>query len=151
MYAVAAGDRLREVVLATGAAGLVLMLGALVLRRPSPLPLGLALVAAAYGLYLSLHGGAVDEWAPGVAAALFAAAELGFWSLEPAQARAELAARTRRIAYLAVAALLTGLAGSLVLGLTTSAGGSVALEALGVAAATATIAAIALLASRASV
>ena len=151
MYAVAAGGRLREVVLAIGAAGLAVMLAALLLRRPAPLPVGLALVGGAYALYVSLHGGSADEWAPVIAAGLFVAAELGFWSLERADARAERTVLLRRVAYLGLAGLFGALVGSLVLGLTTSAGGSLPLEAFGVAAAVATVAAIALLASRSSV
>jgi hypothetical protein len=106
---------------------------------------------AAYGLFLSLHGGAVDARAPAVAAALFLAAELGFWSLERSPARAERNVLLRRISGLAVGAILTALVGSLVLGLTTGVGGGIALEAVGVAAAAVTVAAIAVLASRSSV
>lgn len=151
VYATAAGERLSQVVLGVGAAGCALMAAALVTRRPSALPVGLAGVGAAYGLFLSLRTGAVDPRAPAVATALFVAAELGFWGLERSPARGERAVLVRRIAWLAGCALLTALVGSLVLGLTAGVGGGVALEAAGVAAATLTVAAIALLASRSSV
>ena len=128
------------------------MAAALVTRRPSALPVGLAGVGAAYGLFLSLRTGAVDPRAPAVATALFVAAELGFWGLRAvnracASGRFSSAASPGSPA----GALLTALVGSLVLGLTTGVGGGVALEAAGVAAATLTVAAIALLASRSSV
>jgi predicted PurR-regulated permease PerM len=100
---------------------------------------------------LALRSGDVDPRAPAVAALLFVATELGYWSLQTSAARSERAAVARRILALAVAAFSTALVGSLVLGLTTGVGGGVALEAVGVAAAALTAAAIALLASRASV
>jgi hypothetical protein len=150
VYAVAAGDRLWQVVLGVGAAGCALMAVALVARRRSAFPIGIAGVGAAYALFLSLRTGAVDARAPAVAAALFVAAELGFWSFGQTAARAERPVLVRRIAGLTTGAVLTALVGSLVLGLATGLEGSVALEAVGVAAATLTLAAIALLASRSS-
>jgi hypothetical protein len=151
VYSVAAGDRLPEVIAGVGAAGCVLIVLAFVVRRPSVFPVGLAGVGAAYALFLSLRGDAVDPRAPAVAAVLFAAAELGFWSLERTASRSERPPLVRRIVGLALGALLTALLGSLVLGLTSDVGGSVALEAAGVAAAVVMLAAIALLTSRASI
>jgi hypothetical protein len=151
VYAVAVGERLPEVVAGIGAAGCVLIAIAFVVRRPSVFPVGLAGVGAAYGVCLSLRSGAVDPRAPAVAAALYIAAELGFWSLERAVARSERAVVARRVAAIALGAVLTGLVGSLVLGLTTGVRGGVGLEAAGVAAAALTAAAIAVLASRSSV
>ena len=151
VYAVLAGDRLPEVVAGVGAAGCALIVIAFVARRPSVFPVGLAGVAAAYGVYLSLRSGAVDARAPAVAAALYVAAELGFWSLERTASRSERTVVVRRVAAVAGGALLTGLVGSLMLGLTTGVGGGLALEAAGVAAAALMVAAIAVLASRSSV
>jgi hypothetical protein len=151
VYAVAAGDRLAGIVAAVGAAGCVLVLLALVFRRASVFPFGIAGVGAAYALFLALRDGDVDARAPAVAAVLFVATELGYWSLEASAARNERAALMRRVVALALAAFSTALVGSLVLGLTTGVAGGVALEAVGVAAAALTAAAIALLASRASV
>jgi hypothetical protein len=151
VYATLAGDHLRELVAGVGAAGLALVVVAFVVGRASVFPFGLGGVGAAYGVFLSLHGGAVDVRAPLVAAALFVAAELGYGFLGRSVARSERALLVRRGAGLAVGALVTGLVGSLLLALTTGVGGSVALEAAGVAAATLTIAAITLLASRSSV
>jgi hypothetical protein len=146
-----AGDRLPEVVAGVGAGGCVLIAIAFLARRPSVFPVGLAGVGAAYGVYLSLHSGAVDPRAPAVAAALYVAAELGFWSLERTASRSERTVVVRRVATVAAGAVFTGLVGSLVLGLTTGVGGGLALEAVGVAAAALTVAAIAVLASRSSV
>jgi hypothetical protein len=141
VYATVAGDRLPQVVAGVGAAGCVLTAVALLGKWPSVLPVGLAGVGAAYGVYLSLRGGAVDTRAPAVAAALFLAAELGF---TPVVTRFG-------VVRLVGAAFGAALIGSLLLVAATGAGGSVALEAAGVAAAVLTLAAIALLASRPSV
>jgi hypothetical protein len=146
-----AGDRLPEVVAGVGAGGCVLIAIAFLARRPSVFPVGLAGVGAAYGVYLSLHSGAVDPRAPAVAAALYFAAELGFWSLERTASRSERTVVVRRVGTVAAGAVFTGLVGSLVLGLTTGVGGGLALEAVGVAASALTVAAIAVLASRSSV
>jgi hypothetical protein len=146
-----AGDRLPEVVAGVGAGGCALIATAFLARRPSVFPVGLAGVGAAYGVYLSLRTGAVDPRAPTVAAALYVAAELGFWSLERAVSRSERTVVVRRVATVAAGAVLTGLVGSLMLGLTTGVGGGLALEAAGVAAAALMVAAIAVLASRSSV
>ena len=151
MYAVAAGDRLTEIVAAVGAAGCALALVALVFRRTSVFPFGIAGVASAYALFLALRNGDVDARAPAVAAVLFVATEFGYWSLEASVSRSERAALVRHVLALALAAFATALVGSLVLGLTAGVGGGVVLEAVGVAAAALTAAAIALLASRASV
>jgi hypothetical protein len=151
IYAVAAGDRLPEVVAGVGAAGGALVVVAFIGRWPSVFPVGLAGVGAAYGVFLGLRNGSVDPRAPAVAAALLVAAELGFWSFEGTAAQSERPVVFRRILGLALGALFTALVGALVLGLTTGVGGGVAVEVVGVAAAALTLAAIALLASRASV
>jgi hypothetical protein len=148
--AAAEAGRVPELVVAVGLAGCVLMVVAFLGRWPSVLPVGLVGVGAAYAISLALRSGAVDAAAPAVAAALFVAAELGFWALERSPARAERQLLVRRISGLAVGALGTALVGSLVLGLTAGVSGGVALEAAGVAAAALTVAAIALLASRVS-
>jgi hypothetical protein len=124
---------------------------ALATRWRSAFPAGLALVGASYAVFLSIRNGAVDAWAPAVAAALFAAAELGFWSLERTPSPSERAVLLRRVAALAGSVVLTALLGSLVLVLTTGASGSVGLEAAGAAAAVLAVAAITRLAARASV
>jgi hypothetical protein len=150
-YADVASDRLPEVVGVVGVAGGALMAFALFTRWRSVFPLGIALVGASYGVFLGIHNGAVDQWAPAVAAALFVAAELGFWSLERSPSRSERAVLLRRVGGLAGAAVVTALIGSLVLVVATGASGGVPLEAAGVGAAVLAVAAIARLASRASV
>lgn len=151
MYAVVASDRLPVIPLGVGAAGGALMALALASRWRSAFPVGIAGVGASYAVYLGVHNGAVDGAAPAVAAALFAASELGFWSLERSPARSETTVLLRRVGGLAGGAVVTALIGSLVLVLTTGASGGVGLEAAGVGAAVLAIAAIARLASRPSV
>ena len=151
VYAVAAGDRFPAVVAAVGAGGCALTALALPGRWPSLLPAGLACVGGSYAVLLGLRGGAVDAAAPAVAAALFVAAELGFWSLERSPARYERAALARRLLGIGGGAVATGLVGSLVLVAASGVSGGVGLEAAGVAAAALTLAAIAFLASRSSV
>ena len=150
-YAVVASDRLAEVVGIVGVAGGALMAFALCTRWRSVFPWGIALVGASYGVFLGIHNGPVDQWAPAVAAALLVAAELGFWSLERSPSRSEGAVLLRRVGGLAGAAVVTALIGSLVLVAATGASGGVPLEAAGVGAAVLAVAAIARLASRASV
>ena len=150
-YADVASDRLTAVVGGVGTAGGALMALALVTRWRSVFPFGLALVGASYVVFLAVRNGAVDEWAPAVAAALFVSAELGFWALERSPSHSETAVLLRRVGALAGGAVVTALVGSLVLVLTTGASGGVGLEAAGVGAAVLAIAAIARLASRPSV
>jgi hypothetical protein len=151
VYAVSAGGRLPEVVAGVGAGGCALIVVAFVARRPSVFPVGLAGVGGAYAVFLSLRSGSVDARAPFVAAALFVAAELGFWALERNPARGERVVILRRIAGLAAGALFTGLVGSLLLVLATGTRAGVGFEAVGVGAAVLALAAIAGLASRPSV
>jgi hypothetical protein len=146
-----ASDRLPAVVGGVGLAGGVLMAFALATRWRAVFPVGIALVGASYCVFLAVRNGAVDRWAPAIAAALYVAAELGYWSLERSPSRSERAVVLRRLAGLAAAAFVTALVGGLVLVVATGAAGGVALEAAGVVAATLTVATIARLASRASV
>lgn len=146
-----ASDRLPAVVGGIGAVGGVVIAFALATRWRSAFPFGLALVGASYGVFLAVRNGAVDRWAPAVAAALFVAAELGYWSLERSPSRSERAVLLRRVGGVLGAAVVTALVGTLVLVVATGAAGGIALEAAGVAAAVLAVAAIARLASRASV
>jgi len=134
-----------------GVAGCVFMAFALATRWRNVFPFGIALVGASYGVFLAVRNGAVDQWSPVVAAALFVSAELGYWSLERSPSRSERVVLLRRLGGLVGAAVATGLVGSLVLVVATGAAGGVGLEAAGVAAAVLAVAAIARLASRASV
>jgi len=150
-YSDVASDRLPAVVGGVGTAGGALMAFALATRWRTVFPFGIALVGASYAVFVAVRNGAVDGRAPAVAAALFAAAELGYWSLERSPSRSEGAVVLRRVAGLVGAAAVTALLGSLVLLLATGASGGVGLEAAGVAAAVISVAVIARLASRASV
>lgn len=150
-YSDVASDRLPAVVGGVGTAGGALMAFALATRWRTVFPFGIALVGASYGAFLAIRNGAVDRWAPAVAAALFVAAELGYWSLERSPSRSERSLVVRRLAGLLGAAVVTALVGSLVLVVATGVAGGVVLEAAGVAAAVLALAAIARLASRASV
>ena len=136
---------------AVGVAGWALLAFGLATRWTSSFPIGLAGVGAAYAVFVAVRNGAVDARAPAVAAALFAVAELGFWSLERSPSGSERVVVLRHVTGLAGGAILTALVGTLVLVLATGASGGVGLEAAGVAAAVLAVAAIARLASRASV
>src|SRR5262249_61444107 len=89
--------------------------------------------------------------APAVAAALFAVAELGFWSLERTPSHSEGTVLVRRLATLAAGVVLTAFAGSLLLVLTTGVTGGGGLEAAGGAAARLALRAIVRVGSRAPV
>jgi hypothetical protein len=151
VYAAVAADRLPEVVVAVGCAGCALMALGLASRWPSAFPAGVAGVAAAYAVFVAVPNGDVDARSPLVAAALFAAAELGFWSLERTRTRSERVVLVRRIAGLVGAVTLTALIGSLLLVIATGASGGVGLEAAGVVAAILAVAAVTRVVSRASV
>jgi hypothetical protein len=150
-YAAAAADRLPEVVAAVGCAGCALIAFGLASRWTSAFPAGVAGVAAAYAVFISVRNGDVDSRSPVVAAAVFAVAELGFWSLERTRTHSERAVLVRRIAGLAGGVALTALIGSVVLVLATGASGGVGLEAAGVLAAILAVAAVTRVVSRASV
>lgn len=149
MYSVSEATRLPELVVGIGAAGLALAAVGLVGSWPSVVAAAIAVVGATYAVELSLGPRTVDRWAPLLAAALFAAAELGFWSIEPAAARPERAVLVRRLLFLAAAALAVGLVGSVLLYAAAGATGGLGLESLGVAAAVMTLAIVAWLARRA--
>jgi hypothetical protein len=150
-YADVSSDRLPAVVGGVGTVGGALMAFAFATRWRNVFPFGIALVGASYGGFLAIRNGDVDRWAPAVAAALFVAAELGYWSLERSPSRSERTVVLRRLGGLVGGAVVTALIGSLVLLIATGAAGGVLLEAAGVAAAVLALAAIARLASRASV
>jgi hypothetical protein len=110
--------------------------------------LGLAGVGAGYAVLLGLRSGSVDSRAPIVAAGLFVAAELGFWSLEPLHARAERIVVLRRLLFIAAGGLGAALIGSLLLVAAAEGSGGVGLEAVGVLAAGLTLGIVAFLAAR---
>lgn len=147
-YSATADDRLPQVVAAVGAGGLALTALALLGRWPSLLPWGIVGVGASYTVFLSLQGSTVDSWAPAVAAAIFAAAELGFWSVERDRAWSEPAVVTRRVVFIALGSLLTALVGAFLLVAVSGVSGGIGYLALGVGAAVLTLAIVAALTSR---
>jgi hypothetical protein len=147
-YSATADDRLPQVVAGVGAGGLALTALALIGRWPSLLPWGIVGVGASYTVFLSLHGSTVDSWAPAVAAAIFAAAELAFWSVERDRAWSEPAVLTRRVLFIALGGLLTALVGAFLLVAVSGASGGLGFLALGVCAAVLTLAIVAALTSR---
>jgi hypothetical protein len=148
-YGAVDSSRLSEVVWGVGAAGLALGVVGLVRPWPSVVAAGIAVVGAAYAVALGIGPRTVDEWAPLVAAGLFLAAELGFWSMEPSAARPEPAVVVRRLLFLIAAAFCVGLVGTVLLYIASGASGGIGLESLGVAAAVAALSIVALLARRA--
>jgi hypothetical protein len=147
-YSATAGDRLPQVVAGVGAVGWAVTALALVGRWPSLLPWGVVGVGAGYTVFLGLREGTVDPRAPIVGAALFAAAELGFWSVEPRQGWREPSVLVRQIVFVCAGALGTALVGALLLVLVAGASGGVGFEAIGVGAAVLTLAIVAVLTAR---
>jgi hypothetical protein len=145
---VVAGDRLVALVAALGGLGLFVTALALVTRWAAPLPWGFAGVGAAYALFLSLRPGTVDGRAPMVAAALFVAAELSYWSIERRSWPSEGQVVARRLALLVSAGLAAALVGGLLLLLASERGNGIGQEAAGIAAAVLTLLVIAALARR---
>lgn len=98
-----------------GGLGVALLTGGLLLRLPAAVTVGLALVGATYGTVLAVENAPLDRRAPVVAATLFVAAELGWWSLELRERiAAEAGSHLRRLAFvlglgLAALALAGGL------------------------------------------
>ena len=148
VYAATATERFPTIVLAVGVAGLVVTTVALVGGWPSILPVGLVGVGAAYAIFLALRSESVDPWAPFVAAALFAAAELAFTFLEPLSARPSRTLQARQLLTFAAGALVTAIFGSALLLVAGEGGSSVALDAAGILAAVALMAVVAALAVR---
>jgi hypothetical protein len=137
-------------VAALGGLGLFVTALALVARWAAFLPSGFVGVGAAYALFLSLRTGTVDVRAPIVAAALFIAAELSYWSIERRNWPSERQIVVRRLALIASAGLAAAIVGGLLLLLTSERRDGIGPEAAGIAAAVLTLAVIAILARRSS-
>ena len=122
----------------------MLLAGGLVLRWPVLVPAALVALGGGYATLLGLEGGALDERAPLVAAALFVVAELAYWSLELRDAVAdEPGAYARRLALVAALGLGALAVGAGLLAVV-DAGGGIGLEVVGAAAAVAALAIVAL-------
>ncbi|MBA3348269.1 MAG: hypothetical protein H0T13_06880 [Actinobacteria bacterium] len=139
--AVGADDRLvRWTNVLAAALAAVLLAAGLALRRPTVVLLAVLVLGAGYATALAIDGGPLDGRAPVVAAALFAVAELGHWSLELRDTVAdEAGAHLRRIGLLSALALGSLAVGSGLLAVV-DAGGGVRFEALGAVAAVAALA-----------
>jgi hypothetical protein len=134
---------------AGGGLAVALVAGGLLARVPAFVTAGLVLLGAEYGAVLAIESEPLDRGAPVVAAALFLAAELAWWSLElRTRIAAEAGSYLRRLAFvlgLTIAALALG-AGVLALVDAVRVGG-LAVELAGAAAAVAAVA-LALTAAR---
>jgi hypothetical protein len=85
------------------AVAVVVLVAALVLRRPRLVPLSLALLGACYALYLGVDDPPLDVAAAVFAAGLFLTAELAYWSLDEREGvRAETQEAFRRTAIVAL-------------------------------------------------
>jgi hypothetical protein len=147
-YSALVGDRFVALVTAIGCVGLSITAVALVGRWPTLLPWGFVGVGTGYAVFLSLRAGTVDDRAPMLAAAFFAAAELSYWSIERRSWRSEGRVVVGRLGLLLSAALATAILGGLLLLVASGRRVGVGYEAAGVAAAVLTLAVIAALGRR---
>ena len=135
---------------AAGTFAVVVLASGLLLRIPAAVPTAVLVVGVEYAAVLAVQGDALDARAPVFAALLFAAAELGYWSLELRDAVAdEAGAYLRRVGLLAGLTLGALALGQLLLGVVDiSERGGIAVEAIGVVAAVAALAIVALASRR---
>jgi len=121
----------------------VLVLG-LVFGWPPLVALAIALAGAGYAAELAIDDAPLDRLAPVLAAAVIAAAELAYWSLEEREQVADdEGGRARHLAVVALLALGALLVGGVLLGLVDLVQtGSLATDVLGAAAAAAALLAI---------
>ncbi len=135
---------------AAGTFAVVVLASGLLLRIPAAVPTAVLVVGVEYAAVLAVQGDALDARAPVFAALLFAAAELGYWSLELRDAVAdEAGAYLRRVGLLAGLTLGALALGQLLLGVVDiGERGGIAVEAIGVVAAVAALAIVALASRR---
>ena len=141
-----AGSVAQQIVLGLGAAAIATLVAALAISRPEPIVLALALLGAAYAVILIVDDPPLDGRSAIVGAALLAIGELAHLSL---QARAavtpEAGALARRVAAVAVLAMLAVALGGAVLALVDLLRtGGIEIEVVGVAAALGAIGLLAL-------
>jgi hypothetical protein len=139
-YPAIAADRLVAPIVATVGVAVAVFLVSIAFRWSAGIAAAIALAGAAYGVYLGFRGGAVDGWAPLVAAGLFLAAELGFRAIEPQTADVGREVVSRSAVWLLAGTVATAVTGALLLVVAGSATAGLWLEALGVAAAVAALA-----------
>lgn len=121
---------------------------ALVWRLAPLVPWGIALVGAAYALFLRLRGGAVDSRSVYVAAALVTAAEAAFVAFRTPVAAGDARTRWDEVTRIVAIVFATLLGGGIVLAASGAAGGGLVLEGLGVAASVVAVAAAVIVGSR---
>jgi hypothetical protein len=128
-----------------GGFAVLLLLGGLLFRVPAAIPAALVVLGAEYAAMLAVEDGVLNSRAPVLAAALFAIAELGYWSLELRDAVAdEPGTYLRRLGLLSGLTLGALAVGELLLVLVdVSERGGIAIEAVGVVAAVAALAIVA--------
>ncbi len=143
-------DRYRGTVELLAVLGLLLLLPALVLRRPGFIGPSLALLGTAYAVSVAGRGQSADQLVIAFAPLLLVGAELAYWSVEsPASVRPEPVVVLRRVAaVLALAVLASAVAAFLLASSDLVVEGGVELLAAGVAAATGVLALVARLARR---
>jgi hypothetical protein len=147
-YSAVAGDRFVAVIASVGCAGIVVTALAVAARWTSLLPWGLVGAGSAYGAFLSLRSGGIDTRAPAVAAALFVASELAYWSTERRSWRSEQDVVSRRLGLLVAAALATAVLGGLLLLIASGRRAGLGEEGAGVLASVLILTVVALLARR---
>ncbi len=149
VVAVLGADRFRSTVELLAALGVVLIVPALVLRRPGFVGPALALLGTAYAVSAAGRESS-DQLVVVFAPLLLVGAELAYWSVEsPASVRPEPVVVLRRLAAVLVLALLAAAVAAFLLASSELAvDGGVELLALGVAAATGVLALVAQLARR---
>ncbi|HXY82009.1 MAG TPA: hypothetical protein VEH55_11620 [Gaiellaceae bacterium] len=149
-YAAARVPSLAGLVVAIGLLGALLLAFVLVRRADDLLPWALAVLAVAYTVSLFVHGAAVDQAAPLVAAGLLLCGELAAWSLDErhgmAAERAVVLRRALALGTLVLAGL--GASAAVVAFTAASAGNGLAWTAVGAAAAVLVVGTAARLARR---
>ena len=125
------------------------LVGAVVVRRPFPIPIAVLALVLPYVAILTLETESLDARAPFLGALLFGATELAYWSLElRGSLTDEPGTYLRRVALIAALVLATFLGGTVVLALVESFGtGGATVDALGAAAALAVLGLLALAAA----
>jgi hypothetical protein len=128
-----------------GCFALVLLLGGLLFRFPTAVPVAVVVLGAEYAAMLAVEDDVLDPRAPVLAAVLFAIAELGYWSLELRDAVAdEPGTYLRRLGLLSGLTLAALALGELLLvAVDLGERGGIAIEAVGVAAAVGALAIVA--------
>lgn len=150
LYAALTAAEVQQLPFGLGLAGVLAVAVALAARSSLLLPWGLGAVGGSYAVSLMLGGDTIDTAAPLVAAALVAAAELAYWSLELVASPAARELLGGRVATIATVGLGTAFVGLLLLGAAgSSAAGGLALDAAGILAVLAALVLIAGLARRA--